>query len=121
MIGGRKVRVVRPASGADVALALGLSIACVTLGLVSFTLLCWRVGSDLGTLPEFPALPKFFSHRSTWLFLAILSSLFAKLIDVFVATLETAASLKNKLSPADEISADELPSTALHRLLPASE
>jgi len=106
----RKIRVIRPASRADAALALLFSMIFVTLGLAAFTLFCWKVASDLAEAPAFPVSQGFLSQRISWLFLAGLAWLFAKLIDAF------AELLKSQL-----IEADELRTEKLHEFAAASE
>jgi hypothetical protein len=103
-----KVRVVRPSSSADVGLALFLSASCVAIALVFFTILCWRVGSELGALPQFPADQGVLSQRIPLLLLALIGWLFAKLIESFVAGFPTVNTLKDEASTADELPADGL-------------
>lgn len=107
------MRVIRPASGADVALALLLSmllvsILLVTTGLAAFTMLCWKVGSDLGALPLFPSFQGFLKQRESWLLLATLAWLFAKLIDVIAADFSNADRFKERAGHADGAPADGL-------------
>jgi hypothetical protein len=106
----RKIRVIRPASGADAALALFFSMIFVTLGLAAFTAFCWKAASDLGDSPAFPFSQGFLGQRTSWLFLAGLAWLFAKLIDAFAELL--------KSQPRE---ADELRTEKLHELAAASE
>jgi hypothetical protein len=81
-----------------------------TLAVASFTMLCWRVGSDLRQLPTFPASQGFLSRRESWLLLAVLTWLFAKLIGAFV---ELFKSLPRE--------ADELPTESVRELVAARE
>jgi hypothetical protein len=102
--------VIRPASGADAVLALLFSMIFVTLGLASFTAFCWKVASDLDESPAFPLTQGLLSQRSSWLLLAGLAWLFAKLIDAFGELLKT--------RPRE---ADEHRTEGLHELAAASE
>jgi len=72
----------------------------VTLGLASFTVFCWKAAFALDESPG----------RMSWLFLAGLAWLFAKLIDAFAELL--------KSQPRE---ADELRTEKLHEFAAASE
>jgi hypothetical protein len=102
--------VIRPDSGADVVVALLLSALFVMISLCAFTMLCWRVGADLGELPEMPLSIGSFSQRLFWLLIALLALVFAKLIDAFVKSWNSAAGSKKIFSCADELSAVEFDS-----------
>lgn len=81
---------------------------CATIGLVSFTLLCWKTGSDVGFLPAFPGLQGIWGHRAVWLGVAIAALVFAKLIDAFAGIFSRGDSLKGASDAADELPADGL-------------
>jgi hypothetical protein len=103
--------VIRPASRADAVLALLFSMFFVTLGVSSFTALCWKVASDLDVAPAFPFTSGFLAQRTSWLCLAGMAALFARLIDAFAELLKT--------RPRD---ADELPAERpQHLVVVASE
>lgn len=107
---------VRPISSAGVVLALVLSTFFVMVSLGAFTMLCWRVGADLGELPEMPLLSGLFSKRLFWLLIAALALLFARLIDAFMMVGNSAPESNRIFS-----SADELPAGALDCLMAAPE
>jgi hypothetical protein len=78
----------------------------VTLGLVFFTLFCWRVAAELGECRVFPFTQGLLGERGSWLFLAGLAWLFAKLIDAF------AELLKSRSHNADELATEHVPELA---------
>jgi hypothetical protein len=78
----------------------------VTLGVACFTLFCWSAAADLGMFLAFPVAEGFLSQRATWLLLAALAWLFAKLIDSF------AKLLKSPTPQADELATEPVPQFA---------
>jgi hypothetical protein len=82
----RKVRLPTSAARADVVLAL-ISAIFVTAGLAAFTMLCWRVGSELGALSDFPVMGGYLRQREPWLLIAVAAVLLASLIEAFAAAI----------------------------------
>ncbi len=101
-----KVKVVLPASRADVVLALLFSMISVTLAVAFFTLFCWKVAAVVGEVRAFPFTQGFLGQRSSWLFLAGLAWLFAKLMDTL------AELLKSRSQKADELATERVPELA---------
>jgi hypothetical protein len=76
----------------------------------AFTMLCWKVGSEQGELPAFPLGRGFWQQRGSWLLVAVLGWLFARLMSPF------ALAPKVWRCRADELSAE-----SLRRLVVAAE
>jgi hypothetical protein len=96
--------------------ALLLSTFSVTLSVAAFTMLCWKVGADLGDLPDLPLFHGSFGRRLAWLLLSAGAILFAKLIDACVSGWKSSDGI-NKSS----YSADELPAGTLDCFVVAPE